>query len=86
MLVIGAGPSGVDIVDHLSKTAHRITLSQHKIRNNSEEAHKLLLKNVEIQNDVKQFTANGVEFADGSQQSFDAVIYATGIELSYLCF
>lgn len=82
MLVIGKGPSGVDIAHHLSKTAHRITLSQHAMRNNSEEAKKLLLPNVELRNVIKQFTSSGVEFTDGTLQSFDAVIYATGMRFS----
>lgn len=33
---------------------------------------------IKVIGDIKQFTPNGVELADGSQQSFDSVILATG--------
>lgn len=81
-LVIGAGPSGVDLVAHLSKTACRVTFSQHKVANETKEAREkresILPPNTKLQDDVKRFTKTGAEFMDGTHQTFDAVIYATG--------
>lgn len=82
MLVIGAGPSGSDIVDHLSRTAERVTYSQHKIPNETKEAREkresILASNVTLQDNVKRFTKTGAEFIDGSHETFTVVIYATG--------
>lgn len=67
---------------HLSKTANRITSSQRKRINETEEERafhrRLLPPEVTLQDDVKRFTPNGAEFIDGSCEDFDAVIFATG--------
>lgn len=82
MLVIGSGPSGLDLVDHLSKTASRVTFSQRKVPNESQESRakriSLLPRYTQLQDEVKCFTPTGAQFFDGSHQTFDAVIYATG--------
>lgn len=83
VLVVGAGPSGVDLVVHLSKTASRVTFSQHRVPNETveerEKRESLLPPNTTPKEDLKQYTSTGVEFIDGTHQTFDVVIYATGI-------
>lgn len=80
--MIGGGVSGRDLVNHLSKTASRVTFSQHKIPNETTEALKqrqrFYSSKVTLKENVKRFTPNGAEFIDDSRQSFDVVIYATG--------
>lgn len=80
--MIGRGPSGIDIVDHLSKIARRVTLSQHKIPNQTKEERekqaKLLPPNCTLQDDVECLTLMGAKFIDGSHSTFDAIIYTTG--------
>lgn len=76
--MIGGGVSGRDLVNHLSKTVSRVTLSQHKIPNKTTEILKSYSSRVTYRENVKRFTLNGAEFMDGSSQSFDVVIYATG--------
>lgn len=87
-LVIGSGPSGVDLVAHLAKTACRVTFSQRKVANETKEAREkresILPPNTMLQDDVKRFTKTGVEFMDGKHQTFDAVIYATGTRLHFV--
>lgn len=87
VLVIGAGPSGMDLVAHLSKTATRITFSQHKRPNETKEEREkrqsVLPSNAVLQDNVKTFTATGAEFIDGTHQTFSAVILATGYHFSY---
>lgn len=81
--MVGGGPSGIDIVDHLSKTVNRLTFSQHKRPNETAEERKqrqsLFSSKVTLQDNVKRFTPNGAEFIDGSEQAFDFVFFATGI-------
>lgn len=81
ILVIGGGVSGRDLVRQLSKTANRVTFSQHKIANETAKERtraSWLSPNVILQDDVKRFTPTGAEFIDNSLQVFDVVIYATG--------
>lgn len=80
--MIGGGPSGIDLVSHLSKTASRITFSQHKRSDESKESfekrQELLPENVTLQENVKRFFSNGAEFIDGSRQTFEVIFFATG--------
>lgn len=82
MLVIGGGPSGVDLICHLSKTATRVIFSQHKrpgeTRESFEQRQRLLPENVTLQENVKEFFSNGAEFIDGTRQTFEVVFFATG--------
>lgn len=83
ILVIGGGSSGFDLVTFLAKTASRITLSQRiKPNETAEEREKyqqLLPNIVTLQDEVKRFTRFGAEFADGTQNNFTVVIFATGL-------
>lgn len=85
--MIGGGPSGIDLVYHISKTACRITFSQHKRSDESKESFEkrqcLLPENVTLQENVKQFFRNGAEFIDGSRQTFEVVFFATGKQSIY---
>lgn len=69
-------------MNHLSKTASRITFSQHKIANETEEARRQRQNSystkVTLKENVKRFTTAGATFIDDSNQTFDVVIYATG--------
>lgn len=82
MLVIGGGHSGTDIVEFLSKTASRITFSRHKRPNATQTERiyqqQLYSEKVILRDDVVSFTTTGATFIDGSHQTFDAVICATG--------
>lgn len=84
VLVIGAASSGLDLTVQLSETADRVTLSRHKIRNETAEArdHRLRVfpPAVTQKDDVVRFTPTGAEFVDNSSQMFDVVIFATGID------
>lgn len=87
VLVIGAGPSGMDLVAHLSKTATRVTFSQHKrpheTKEQFEQRKQLLPSNATLQENVKRFTATGAEFLDGQHETFTTVYWATGKATSY---
>lgn len=83
--MIGNGISGRDIIQHLLKTVRRVTLSRHKPRNKTQtelmQLQSLHSDKLTIKDDVVSFTSNGANFIDGSYQTFDAVIFTTGILL-----
>lgn len=79
VLIVGGGPSGIDMVNQLSNTAIRVTLSQRKHLNSSE-----FPSNVILQEEVVRFTPTGAEFIDGTHQTFSVVILATGNILYFL--
>lgn len=80
--MIGASFSGVDLVIHLSKVANRITLSENKKPNDTDERREKFRNGLPpqtiIKANVKRLTADGAEFVDGSNDTFTAIIYATG--------
>lgn len=84
ILIIGAGPSGMDLASQLSHVAERITFSQHKKPDETKEqrAHReqLMPPKTTLQDNVVRFTATGAEFLDGTHQTFSVVIFATGME------
>lgn len=79
---MGGGSSAKDLVEHLSKTAIRLTWSQHRPAGETPEEYEhrksLLPSNATLQEDVKRFTKTGAEFMDGTHEMFSVVFYATG--------
>lgn len=82
VLIIGDGPSGQDLIIHLSSVAKSITLSRKNWLNATKEAqekyHKKFPPTLFVKDIVKRLTAGGVEFIDGTRDIFSAVIFATG--------
>lgn len=75
VLVIGAGPSGMDLAYEISKVGKRVTLSHH----HDPEPKTVFPNNVTMKPDVKGLTENGVVFADGTEQTFTVIFYCTGM-------
>lgn len=83
VLLIGMGASGLDLMLQLQNVANRITISRKKPLNTTEDVplehqEKTLSPNTTLKDTVKCFTSDGVEFIDGSRQSFTTIIYTTG--------
>lgn len=72
----------MDLVAQLSTRANRITFSQHKRRDETEETREkrqsLLPSKAILQDNVRRFTPTGAEFIDGTHQTFTTVFFATG--------
>ncbi|XP_031628156.1 dimethylaniline monooxygenase [N-oxide-forming] 3-like isoform X2 [Contarinia nasturtii] len=87
VLVIGAGPSGRDIAIHVAKRANRVTLSRHVRKDETAEDLQRLQRGygpkITLKGEVKRLTKKAAEFEDGTQQTFDTIIYATGFAYSY---
>lgn len=79
VLVIGAGPSGVDLANEISKVAMRVTLSHHL----KEPPKTKFLPNVDQKPDVTRLTSVGVEFTDGTSQNYSIIFYCTGYKYSF---
>lgn len=78
VLVIGAGPSGTDISQEISKYALRILWSNHSKR------HKIASKwNVIQKPDVASFSESGVTFVDGTSEEIQTVVYCTGYNFNF---
>lgn len=73
ILIIGAGPSGRDILHDVATAARRVTISTH-----GDFSNVILPSNVTIKPDINEIQSNSVVFADGSEQSFTTILYCTG--------
>lgn len=74
VLIIGAGPSGVDLSRLISQAAKSVIFSHH-----SHNFSHVYPENVIRKGSVKKFTRNGVVFADDSADEITDVVYCTGI-------
>lgn len=79
VLVIGAGPSGMDLTNEISKVAEKVTLSHHL----KEPPKTKFRSNVDQMPDVVRLTKNGAEFVDGSSRDFSVVFYCTGYKYNF---
>lgn len=78
VLLIGAGPSGLDLALHLSNVTAKLVHSHHLVYNQPDFGPNFVKKP-----DVKTFVPNGVIFVDGTFEEIDDVILATGYEFSH---
>ncbi|XP_025208896.1 senecionine N-oxygenase-like isoform X2 [Melanaphis sacchari] len=78
VLIIGSGPSGIDICLDVSKVANQVYFSHHK----PELIEKEFSKNVIHFPDVELFSKKSVYFKDKTKQTLDAVIYCTGYKIT----
>ncbi|KFB45944.1 AGAP010399-PA-like protein [Anopheles sinensis] len=78
VLVIGAGPSGMDIALELAKKANRVTISHHM-----EPLTFAFPPNLTQQPDVACLTEAGARFTNGHNEAFDVVLYCTGFRYNF---
>ncbi|XP_063387555.1 senecionine N-oxygenase-like [Cydia fagiglandana] len=78
ILLIGAGPSGLDLATHLTNQSARLVHSHHLKYNQPYFGENYVKKP-----DVKMFTSNGVVFEDDSFEEIDDVILCTGYEFDF---
>uniref|UniRef100_A0A146LJS0 Flavin-containing monooxygenase n=1 Tax=Lygus hesperus TaxID=30085 RepID=A0A146LJS0_LYGHE len=79
-LLIGAGPSGLDMTFDLSTVSDHVVLSHH-----TDYASKVgFPPHVVLKPDVERILRDGsVLFKDGSTMEFDVIVYCTGYEYTY---
>lgn len=79
VVVLGAGPSGMDLALEISGTAKRVILSHHL----PDPIGTVFPENVVQKPDIKELTENSAIFADGSSETIDAIFYCTGYKYSF---
>ncbi|RZC35063.1 FMO-like and/or Pyr redox 2 domain containing protein, partial [Asbolus verrucosus] len=80
VLVIGGGPSAVDLVQQISFVAQHVVISYHTKTTSTME----FRSNVSRKPDVLRIKdGEEIEFVDNSCDSFDSIIYCTGYKCSF---
>uniref|UniRef100_A0A2M4A8U0 Flavin-containing monooxygenase n=1 Tax=Anopheles triannulatus TaxID=58253 RepID=A0A2M4A8U0_9DIPT len=79
VLVIGAGPSGMDMAYEISKRAIRVTLSHHL----KDKPQTVFPANVTLKPDVVRLTKTGAIYADGTSEDFSTICYSTGYKYTF---
>lgn len=79
VLVIGAGPSGMDLAYEISRLAVRVTLSHH----HKTDPRTQFPANVDLKPDVVALTETGAQFADGSHQEYSVIFFCTGYKYTF---
>lgn len=77
--MIGAGPSGMDLANEISKVAKRVSLSHHQ----NPKPKTVFASNVDMRPDVKRLTENSAVFVDGSEQTYSVIVYCTGYKYTF---
>lgn len=73
VLVVGAGPSGLDVATQLVNVTSKLLHSHHFMYQLPEIPGNYVMKP-----DIKYFNTTGAVFVDGSIEDFDIVILCTG--------
>nr|CBI83746.1 pyrrolizidine alkaloid N-oxygenase [Arctia caja] len=78
VMLIGAGPSGLDLAVQLSNVTSKLVHSQHIIKSFKIYNQPDFPGNYISKPNVKYFTPNGAVFEDDTSEEFDIIIYCTG--------
>lgn len=79
VLVVGAGPSGMDLALEISRKARHVTLSHHS----KEPFRTIFPSNLDQKPDIAELTRNGAVYKDGTQENFTVILYCTGYRYSF---
>jgi dimethylaniline monooxygenase (N-oxide forming) len=77
--IIGAGPSGIDIVQAIAKTARHVIWSTHL----QQQLSIALPDNVKMRPDIAALSPRGAIFVDGSEDKFSILLHCTGYSHSF---
>lgn len=77
--MIGGGPSALDIAYEISKVAERVTLSHHI----KDKPKTIFPSNLTQKPDIECVTKTGAKFKDGSEETFNAIVYCTGYKYTF---
>lgn len=73
MLIVGYGPSGMDIASAIKDVACRVVVSYH-----SQLKTRFVPPGVQLRPNILRFGKTEVEFVDGVKEEFTDVVFCTG--------
>lgn len=74
VLVIGAGPSGMDIAVEICRVTDKVFLSHHL----KDKPRSIFPDNLQQKPDVQEINGSRVVFVDGTEEKIDTVFFCTG--------
>ncbi|XP_022193189.2 flavin-containing monooxygenase FMO GS-OX5 isoform X2 [Nilaparvata lugens] len=74
VVIVGSGPSGIDIAIDIASVAQEVYLSHHQ----KELLNSKFPENVKHKTDIALIKKDSVEFQDGSVERVDVILYCTG--------
>lgn len=83
VLLIGAGPSGLEIALEVGEFVEKLHWSHHTIKTYGRKINVRMSNRVIEKPDVERFTENEVVFIDGSREKITTIIYATGYDFTF---
>lgn len=78
-MIIGAGPSGLDLCNTISKVSKRVAISHHL----GKALETKFNDNVDQKPDVDHLTETGAVFKDGTEDNYSVTLYCTGYVFSF---
>lgn len=79
VLIIGAGPSGMDLCNEISKVAKKVTLSHHMPK----PPKTIFKSNVNQKPDISHIDDATVYFNDGTNDKFSILFFCTGYKYAF---
>lgn len=80
VIVIGAGPSGIDLSLEIASTASQVILSRYK---NSDDIKNVFPDNVKMKFEITAINGKQIIFEDGTVEEADTLFYCTGYKYSF---
>ncbi|XP_057319304.1 uncharacterized protein LOC130663831 [Microplitis mediator] len=79
VVVVGAGPSGMDLALEISSKAKQVVLSHHS----RDPIHTVFPENVIQKPDITRIEEKELVFSNGDRQNVDVIFYCTGYKYSF---
>lgn len=83
VLLIGSGPSGIEMALEIGKFAKKVYWSDHSLRTYGRKINLTPAECVSKKPDVKEIGENSVTFEDGSSADITMIAYATGYDFKF---
>lgn len=80
VLVIGAGPSGIDLSNEIAQAASKVVLSRHRY---GDDIKNVFPDNVVMKYEISEIKGNKILFEDGTEEEVDIIFFCTGYKYSF---
>lgn len=83
VVVIGSGPSGIELVLEIGKYAKKVYWSDHSIKTYGRELNITLPSNTIKKPDITEIEIDSITFEDGTMEKVTMITYATGYDFKF---